>query len=750
MLQLLKKELDAKNALTGELPPVLEMIADAIPFQTIPRNMKLTIAKSEMTLFASQFRRNIHHWDGGEVPINGIGFIITGSGAGKDSGVNAARKCFNVGYDIINEHRNRLAKQSAMQEAEESGDENPTEWETYKAYYRAPNPLFVAPSTTEGLVQHFNDLDTDGIGAGYMYSGEIGAELSQNPLMVENIKLLSELYDLGNKEVKVLKGRENQSKEIKGLPTSALFVGSPANILYDEAIKKKFSVEISSKLARRSDFCFCPWSVPEPSFKSITEMLAAEEAIENAALAARELLSNGIATLARENLQNRSLVEVDPAVRRLFLTYKRYNSEVAETLPKLYPMSALVRRHLQWKALKFAGAIAIFNQHPKITEEDFIYAIRFCELLDKDMAAFEVELVKEPYEVFADYMKEIVYEGKSVIGLHALRKMKYIPMSGNPKQKMDDLVHLAAAYDTSAIYSVKKDEIHYEEVVKTDVLSISFKEIDNSGIFDVIEKGLGKAALTKEKEKVSYEVAKGLETGETTFEDLGYMLTEDYAYSNFIYKDGVRGRDTVIGGTKWLVLDIDTSNVTASEAHFMLQDINHHIALSSDKDNEFKFRVVIELDSVVDLEPHIWRHFVLAVSEHLSLSADILAQSAIFYSYSGRAVQSVTDAEPLEARDFIMAANDKASQTTPVKEKALSNSQREALIADELTTFARAFDATPGARSREMIKAAYYARDLMMSKEAIIELMHRINAYWLTPMTEERMQNTIINQIMRF
>ena len=64
------------------------------------------------------------------------------------------------------------------------------------------------------------------------------------------------MYDEGSKEVKVLKARENQSKEVKNLPVSALFIGSQDNLLYDETIKHKFKTEFTSKLARRSFFIF--------------------------------------------------------------------------------------------------------------------------------------------------------------------------------------------------------------------------------------------------------------------------------------------------------------------------------------------------------------------------------------------------------------------------------------------------------------------------------------------------------------
>ena len=754
MLEILKQELIKRKALSGKLPDIIISLAEAISSKTIPLNMKYTIAVSEMMLYASQFRRNILHWNGTEVPINAISFVVTGSGDGKDSTLNAVRRCFSTGYNMINDRRKELAKQSAIQEAREAGESNPTAWEVYKNYYRAPNPLFVAPSTTEGFIQHLNDLDYDGIGAGFMYTGELGAEITTSSTFIENIKVLAELYDVGNKEVKVLKNRDNQSREIKGLPVSALFQGSPANILYNETVKRRFREEFESKLARRSWFCFTPDKIDEPDFTSeedaIEAMLLHDEELEDQAIETIQLISKGIDQLTEYHIANLGKpITVDPEVRKLFLIYRRYNSEVSDTIPKLYPMSVLVRKHLQWKALKLAGAIAMFNAEDRITADDYIQAIRFAELLDKDLMRFECELVKEPYELFADYMKTITVNHEAFISLHELRKMNYIPMKGEPTKKIKELVHLVAAYDNTAIYKATTEGVHYQQIVKTDTISISYKEVDNTPIFDGIQNNVSHEELSNRKTKVASTANKDLEVAEVTFEDLGELLKGDYAYSPFVFKDGIRKKDNIIGGTKWVVMDIDDSTITAEECHLMLEDINHHIALSSNPTNEFKFRLLVELDSVVEVDAIIWKHFYLGIAEDLGIKVDPLPQSQIFFSYSTSPVYSNLDASPLDVRNYIMNAIER-SEEKPAAEKRLTGPQKEALLADELTTFIRAFDAKPGGRSRELIKAAYYAKDLGLDNDQTIGLMERINDYWDTPMDQDRLERTILSQIRRW
>jgi hypothetical protein len=79
--------------------------------------MKAVVAVAQVTAFASQFRRNIKLWDDvTEVPVNAISFVITGSGAGKDSSVKAARKCFKSGYCSCREAAYKKKLQMAIEE----------------------------------------------------------------------------------------------------------------------------------------------------------------------------------------------------------------------------------------------------------------------------------------------------------------------------------------------------------------------------------------------------------------------------------------------------------------------------------------------------------------------------------------------------------------------------------------------------------------------------------------------------------
>ena len=729
-LELLEEELKKRGVFNTPLPKFINELADSIPNKLDPK-MKLTIAVSEIILFASQFRRNIKHWNNSLIPINAITFCISGSGTGKDSSINAMRKNFLGGYEVINHLRVEKAKDTAKSIARSKGLAMPDSPDVYEKFYDKPMPLFVAPSTNEGFIQYLNELDRSGIGAGFILSGEFGAELLTSSTIIANLQLLAELYDEGKKEVKVLKDKDRQSEEIKNLPVSALFMGSPENILFDETVKKKFKTEFTTKLARRSFFNFNFFEVEEPTYSNINELLKEEMKIEDRARELNEKYSNEFKLLAIDQISKCGVpLEIDSKTRELITLYKKYNQQKASKVNKQYPITQLVIMHLYWKALKLAGALAIIKNKSFISEIEYKEAITFTELLNEDMKNFEIELVKDPYELFVGFCQTILQDNKCFVDTHSLRKMGYISTTSNTTSKLKDLANLASSYDPSGVYKVTDTGIEYTKLVKTTGNGVSYLEVSGS-------KDDRKLACSK---NFNYAVVE--------FKNLAGMLAKDFAYSPFKFRDGIRSKSNIEGGVKWIALDIDDSIYTDEQMHEILQDYNHHIARTSDPNNPFKFRVLLELDSIVDLGDREYKNFIKSISNYLDLKTDILPKSQIYFSYSGRNVLSVTDKYPLETKDHIMNAYNTTTLSNPTEYiDNLSDKQKKALLSDPLTTFNYAFEAPEGKGSVSLYRAAKHAKDLGMSREEVIELIQEINSYWTRPMDQTRLNNTLIKQI---
>ena len=459
-------------------------------------------------------------------------------------------------------------------------------------------------------------------------------------------------------------------------------------------------------------------------------MLDFELEQENNALIARHQLEVKFSEITDYQLNKlKDPIHVSTEVINLFLLYKRYNLEMSELISGLYPISKLVRMHLQWKALKLAGAIAFFNKHEEITLDDYVSAINFTEMLDNDMQMFEIELVKEPYELFVSYMNSLAKSNKSSISLHQLRKLGYIPLNGKPEQRMKELIKLAASYDKDGIYTLEDNAINFEKIIKTTGNGVSYLSISG------------------DKEYRAQHCTYGYEYIEIEFADLANLLTDDYAYSPFEFKDGIRGKDNLVGGCKWICLDVDKSTLTDEEVHFLLQNFNHHIVRTSNKDNPYKFRILLELDSYVAVPDKAWKPFIKSICEYLAIEADQLPKAQIFFSYKDRDVLSNINAEPLAVKDHLMIAYDQASQKVDVIK--LTPAQRKEHLANIRDTFWYLYEAEDGQGSISMIRAIKHMKDLGASKEQTYDLINDANEYWIFGMEQERLEKTIYSQIER-
>lgn len=755
MKHILLQELKAKGAFTKELPEILNNIV-SINYFNIPYRMKALIATSELMSFASQFKRNIILPDNTAVPINSISFCIAASGGHKDSSLRLTRKVFSPAYEIIATEREKYAVKAAIALAKESGESDYTSEQVYKDFYEKPVALFLKEVTPQGLIQYFNDNNKYPIGAGLMVNSEISDEFNTNGNFPDVIKILSEGYDLGIIEASYTKGKEFRNDGVSGVPFSALFIGSHYMLMYTPALKAKVTASLMSKLSRRCSFAYVPDAIEEPTYSSGAELIKVEKETREKAASAVASLVPIFTDIATHTLEFASTpIELSPEVDTLAIMLKRLDLEISNTDCVAESADALYRKNRYWRAIKLAGALALLDKSSIITESHFIDAVNITELFIKDMELFETDLNKAEHERMADFTKSLLQpDGKAFISIHELKKRGFV--TSTTLNKIKEMCALANAYDNSGIYAPIQEtlSIKYEAIQKTDTINVSVKPINNSKLFNAIATNQPIDTIRDIKSLIAATATYGFEQEQATFADLSQLLQGNFAYSPFHFRDGVRGKSNIVGGTKWLVLDIDSSAITAEEAHFMLSDINHHIALGSDASNPFKFRVLLELDSVVEVEPIIWRNFYLKIAEDLALTVDPLPQSQIFFSYwedTRPPILSVTDASPIAVRDYLMQAHEASETAQSVVAKSLTDAQKRNLIADELSTFAPAFNAADGEGSRKLIWAAKYAYfDLGMSKPDVIALINRINAYWLVSMPESRLNATVVNQVLRW
>jgi hypothetical protein len=226
------------------------------------------------------------------------------------------------------------------------------------------------------------------------------------------------------------------------------------------------------------------------------------------------------------------------------------------------------------------------------------------------------------------------------------------------------------------------------------------------------------------------------------------LLKEDAVYCSFAFKGGVRKKENLTGGTKFVVLDIDKSMLTDREAHVLLNDFNHYVVRTSNPDNEFKFRVILELDSIVDIDERMWKAFIEEIANELGLVIDILPQSQIFLAFANRNILTQLEGKTLKTKYLLELAalrakeKPKPAASLPIKEKSLK-------LEDPRTTFSFAFEAEQGERSTTLYRALAYAIDLGADERYVIQLADEVNHYWVDSMDLDRLKRTLVDPALR-
>ncbi|MCP4489798.1 MAG: hypothetical protein GY820_21145 [Gammaproteobacteria bacterium] len=727
--ELLHNYIKERTESLGPYPSIVKKGIDTIAGE-VPFKLKLAITLSELITFSSHLRKPIELFDGTLVPTNAIVFALSASGTSKDKSLNALRKSLTTGYEELSEYRKEYAREKAEKLAVLEGEGA----EHWQKFYSPPKPLQTGLGTVEGLMHHFADIAENPIGAGSIMTSEIGSELQNNGSITDIIKTISVAYDLGNIPPKIVKSHENQTGEIKNLPVNALFFGSQEALLFNNEIKSKFKMVFNTQLARRSIFTFTPEQPIQLDITSIDELYEMKEKERERVLLAQKTL-NELTSHLVENTSRKPLQITDDA-SKLFDIYLEYNNIVSEEMNNKYQISKLSRKHKQWLALKLAGSYSILNGNEAINEKTYAYAINTVEYLSPNLADFERELVKEPYEQLSDMCRYKAQDGEFFLSLHELRKLSYIVGTGASKSKVEEICVLANSYDENGSYITQEGGIQYKEMVKTNIVGVSYK------IFGVDMEG---QAL---KDYMSRNCSEGYEFYETNFNELEILLEENAAYSSFQFIDGIRNKGNLVGGTKFVILDVDKSQITDDEVHTLLNTYNHYVVRTSDPDNEFKYRVILELDSVITVDERTWKYFIQEIATELGLVIDVLPQSQIFLSFKGRTVLSQMEGQPLKTKYLLEQAAIR-QQNKPKPTKSLPQTVKTEQLSDPQETFGYAFAAEPGERSVCMYRALAHAIDLGADGDYLRHLADEINGSWMDPMDDARLTRTLLVPALR-
>jgi hypothetical protein len=659
----------------------------------VPHEMAQTIANFTMASFVGHFHFKIELGPNNLIPMNMIAFILAKSGAKKTSSVTKLEKVITPGLDVIN-----IIRQARM--------------EDFCRRHDIPvpklNPLSNALATEAGMIKRLNDFKEEGIGLPSMFVDEIATELAVNADMVPNIKLVAQLFDEGNMKSKPLKDSENQSQEVIGMGMNALFIGSEYGILEDNSILEKFNMEFISKLSRRCFFVYPDFEEEDTNAQTIDDLLAEIDESKKASYEIEQKIGGTcqrIALALKDKDVNHRRVDEDAL--RLYEIYKIYCEEKAKLIPE--EQLNLEQQHRHWKALKLAGVYSIFNLHSTIRIQDLLEAIYVAELGSDDLKKFLVKAERNAHEKLLDhYLMDL-----PPLTVHEIIKKKWIKKIAD----IDDLIRLAnSKMGNIGLLKMEHDTVTFERFIETEGVGCSYRMCSG----------------TKDERK--YKIVDGFKFARAPFIDMAKIVSNDTAYTSFEFRDGIRGKDNVVGAADYVVLDIDNTDITDTECSDFLADYKHIICRTSNGENPYKYRVIIPTDIAVDISNEQWPHFMRKVGEHLGMDIDVLPKAQIYYGYAGRTPIIQEEGEDLEASELI-----KGLHVPKVEIKKLPADKLRKVYQDRLRVFEWFYESgseappgSPPARSNThntLWLASVHAHDLGIDINTAEAIMMDINDF---------------------
>lgn len=695
--------LKQKNCLTNKIDSNVIKIKDTLDSKLTDKQ-KIQIICHYMIHFASQFRKAIY-FEKGFIPINSIAFLFNYSGSGKDTTIRTIKSIFSDGLKRVEEKRNNINNIQAAERYNADVEMGVKGIKIKDYLYKLP-PLEFGLSTPEGMISSLETNQMINVGSININSNEFIAEMNSNGNILSMMTAISEIYDSGFKHSKQLKDKSNQTNTLEGIFLSALFTSS-FDINVDPSVRQKLLLEFRSRFARRSSITFNTKIDKEEQIDDVDTWIENTINKKNDQYIVQNAFRELFANLASKFLQtDEEYIDVSEDANKLILVYREYCSRKSKennSIAKDFTSLNIANRWFQ--ALKLSGGLAICNAHTIIEEEDIVKAINITEIINSDVQEFEQELNKGEYEILVDYCNQLDTD-KHQISVHELVKNKLISKR-SLENDLNNIVTLANSKDIDGLYTImnNNDGIEYNR----------FKECSDYGISFIKVEAKNKDDYTKYMNK-TFQYAR------VPFDRLANLLKNKFIYSPYKYINGERRTENLINKTNLIIFDIDESDISIEECHNNLSDINHIVSTTSDKDNIYKYRVILPFDREVEIETKIYKRLCqeIAIDYLTGIKYDNLSQVQAYYSYEDSRVYITTDAENLKIKDYI--TNIKMNNTFDV----LTPQQKKKKLADS-SEFDFAYAVPEGHRHRTMIKAIAKAFYLGADEKYVSNLIEDIN-----------------------
>ncbi len=603
-LELCTKELINAGAFKKHTNSVVNELVSVLEANT-PRHMAEAISVFSLGSFINSFNCKIRLTCEDTFPMSLVFIVLAGSGSNKTSSVGVTKQAFAEGYKHINTYREMIARDRL---------------ERATGNFDAPievSEIEVELGTVPGFIASLNSFQEENLGSPSILIDEVATKFANKDDEFEkNLGVMAQLFDNGNLPSKMMKSIEAKTKPVTGMAITVMMIGAEHALINNRELLTKFDSEMISKFSRRGFFAFPEVVNHTNTSLDSKDFLRKEYAKEDHkidTLHRFNQLSVNIASRFLNSKNDKHEIDIDDEAKNLYFYYRGYCNEKALTIED--EKVGLEQKHRHWKTLKLAGIFSVANENPVITMQDLLEAISFAESLAGYMKRFSEKANELNYEKLVN----ICIFKHTVPSPHELMKLGLI----SNEKEISGLIQLANSKmnDLKLGYIIRNEDTHVLEFKE-------YEESDTVGLSYIMVNGNKKERATRTKSGYVFKHGK--------FEDVAKVMSNDTAYCAFNFKDGIRGKDNVIGKTNLLVLDVDDSDLKDSEVSNLLEDYRHIVCRTSDGNNPYKFRVAIQTDVMFDISHHQWKDFLLIVAEDLGLVLDSLAKSQIYYGYKNR------------------------------------------------------------------------------------------------------------------
>ncbi len=391
--------------------------------------------------------------------------------------------------------------------------------------------------------------------------------------------------------------------------------------------------------------------------------------------------------------------------------------------------------------------------------DDLREAISFAENMNGYLHSFMNRANELAHEKLASYIREHMVMPTS----HELKKMKLV----SKNMEIPDLCESANTLisDIGAVnvsgntftfipkddgligYSVKSTGLEQEYVnkIKTQLANMINKlsdndtrkkiitlynlkgDVDDITIEQKLYKEAGKVIKTQRAKKVS---GGNFNYVRTKFADMVEMLQGDNSFSAFEYKENIRSDENCIGKTNLLILDIDDSDETMQEVSNAMQELNHIAVSSSDKNNPYKFRLIIKLGSEIELDKMMYQKVIESFGSEYGLIIDKLSRAQLYHAYVDSKIIINIDQEDFDVLPLMNRARKQLEEIKTVK----VNDKNELWVYRDnyFQKWFRLGDTKGTNHHTKIVGLFYYSRDLGASKGLIIALLEEYHEQYDT------------------